>query len=74
MMAPSSTFKNKRDKNSPILLKNLISRDKSESINELSLSVKKPTRKWHIWFFPRHEPTQKKQKSHFFQRKTEQSK
>ena len=27
---------------------------------------KKPTRKWHIWFFPTHEPTLKNQKSHFF--------
>jgi hypothetical protein len=36
MMAPSSTFKNKRDKHLPIRLENPISRDKSESINKLS--------------------------------------
>jgi hypothetical protein len=30
MMAPSLNFKNKRDKPSPIRMKNLISRDKSE--------------------------------------------
>jgi hypothetical protein len=41
MMAPSSTFKNKRDKHSPIRLENLISRDKSESINKLAISLKK---------------------------------
>ena len=40
MMAPSSTFKNKRDKHSPIRLKKLISRDKSESINKLAVIVK----------------------------------
>jgi hypothetical protein len=27
---------------------------------------KKPTRKWHIWFFPKHEPTLKKPKEPFF--------
>ncbi|HBK84342.1 MAG TPA: hypothetical protein DDZ41_12255 [Flavobacterium sp.] len=27
---------------------------------------KKPTRKWHIWFFPRHKPTLKKTKEPFF--------
>jgi len=32
----------------------------------LSVSVKKPTRKWHIWFFPTHEPTLKKPKEPFF--------
>jgi hypothetical protein len=41
MMAPSSTFKNKRDKHSPIRLENLISRDKSESINKLCLMLKR---------------------------------
>jgi hypothetical protein len=40
MMAPSSTFKNKRDKHSPIRLKKPISRDKSESINKLGASLK----------------------------------
>jgi hypothetical protein len=27
---------------------------------------KKPTRKWHIWFFPTHKPTLKKPKEPFF--------
>jgi hypothetical protein len=27
---------------------------------------KKPTRKWHIWFFLTHEPTLKKPKEPFF--------
>ncbi|MGV7106490.1 helix-turn-helix domain-containing protein, partial [Flavobacterium sp. U410] len=27
---------------------------------------KNPTRKWHIWFFPTHEPTLKKPKEPFF--------
>jgi hypothetical protein len=40
MMDPSSTFKNKRDKHLPIRLENLISRDKSESINKLAVIVK----------------------------------
>jgi len=29
---------------------------------------KKPTHKWHIWFFPTHEPTLQKPKSCFCQR------
>jgi hypothetical protein len=32
----------------------------------LSVSVKKPTRKWHIWFLSTHEPTLKKPKEPFF--------
>jgi hypothetical protein len=28
--------------------------------------AKNPTRKWHIWFFPTHEPTLKKPKEPFF--------
>ena len=32
----------------------------------LCVSVKKPTRKWHIWFLPTHEPTLKKPKEPFF--------
>lgn len=33
----------------------------------LCVSVKRqPTRKWHIWFFPRYEPTLKKPKEPFF--------
>jgi hypothetical protein len=35
-------------------------------MTELSLSVKKPTRKWYIWFFPTHKPTIKKTKEPFF--------
>ena len=27
---------------------------------------KKPTHKWHIWFFPKHKPTLKKPKEPFF--------
>jgi hypothetical protein len=42
-MDPSSTFKNKRDKHSPIRLKKPISRDKSESINKLALTLKDDT-------------------------------
>ena len=34
--AASTTFKNKRDKHSPIRLKKRISREKSESINKLA--------------------------------------
>jgi hypothetical protein len=33
--------------------------------SELCVSVKKPTRKWHIWFLATHSPTLKNQKSHF---------
>ncbi|MBS3921520.1 MAG: hypothetical protein KGZ37_00020 [Nitrosarchaeum sp.] len=33
----------------------------------LCVSVKRqPTRKWHIWFLPTHEPTLKKPKEPFF--------
>ena len=35
-------------------------------INKLSLSVKSQPHKWHIWFFPTHEPTLKKPKEPFF--------
>ena len=38
----------------------------SQSPFPLSVSVKKPTRKWHIWFLPTHEPTLKKPKEPFF--------
>jgi hypothetical protein len=37
--AASTTFKNKRDKHSPIRLKKRISREKSESINKLPASL-----------------------------------
>jgi hypothetical protein len=39
MMAPSSSFKNKREKHSPIRLKNPILRDKIESINKLQATL-----------------------------------
>ncbi len=32
----------------------------------LSLSVKSQPHKWHIWFFPTHEPTLKKPKEPLF--------
>jgi len=35
-------------------------------IYKLSLSVKSQPHKWHIWFFPTHEPTLKKPKEPFF--------
>ena len=36
-------------------------------IQPLCVSVKRqPTRKWHIWFLPTHEPTLKKPKEPFF--------
>ncbi|MCB0538467.1 MAG: hypothetical protein KDE33_13180, partial [Bacteroidetes bacterium] len=38
----------------------------SPSRKTLCVSVKNPTRKWHIWFFPTHEPTLKKPKEPFF--------
>jgi hypothetical protein len=34
-------------------------------IRMLCVSVKKPTRKWHIWFLPTQEPTLKKPKEPF---------
>jgi hypothetical protein len=35
-------------------------------IYKLSLSVKSPPHKWHIWFFPTHDPALKKPKEPFF--------
>jgi hypothetical protein len=34
---------------------------------------KKPTRKWHIWFFPTHKPTLKKPKEPFFCQRTDRT-
>jgi hypothetical protein len=39
---------------------------RTQSRSALCVSVKKPTRKWHIWFLPTHEPTLKKPKEPFF--------
>ncbi|WP_211223558.1 hypothetical protein, partial [Flavobacterium filum] len=42
------------------------------SQSDVIAQCKKPTRKWHIWFFPTLKPTLKKPKEPFFcQRSTE---
>ena len=33
--------------------------------------TKNPTRKWHIWFLPTHNPSQKTKRAIFFQRSTD---
>ena len=39
---------------------------KRGTYTDVSGQAKKPTRKWHIWFLPTHEPMLKKPKEPFF--------
>lgn len=55
-------------------MKNLKKRNQDgvDSFEQLVIAqCKKPTRKWHIWFFPTLKPTLKKPKEPFFCQRTD---